>query len=398
MRSLFGIDAESAFKSVVLPEPVPPDTSMLSCASMQRDRNSADSSEIEPMLIMSSRVRRRFENFRIVISGPESDSGGMIAFTRLPSGRRASTIGDASSMRRPIWDDDLVDDAAEMRLVREPDGRLVQLSSALDPDVVGAVAHDLGDRVVREQALERPVAEDVVEDLGRQPVAILACEAGFVVQMPPDVRHDAVPELGGIDRDVEELWPELRDDRHVNLVLQFCERLLLRGSRPPAARDSLVEFHGYAFLPKSSRRRERPSAAADGQNRLLDRSRSACEQLGQTPERLGRLDCGLATTIGIPSFTVRGISRSEGMKTSGVRPSTASTSDWLIPTRLCARFRSRKILSGSYFISSSVSSPSFVFLRDRESSIPTMTTCVAESIDVITSAVKPGGVSTMTQS
>ncbi len=52
-------------------------------------------------------------------------------------------------------------------------------------------------------------------------------------------------------------------------------------------------------------------------------------------------DCGRATTIGIPSFTVRGISRSDGMKTSGVRPSTASTSDWLMPTRLCARFRSR---------------------------------------------------------
>ncbi len=55
------------------------------------------------MLTMSSIVRRRFENFRIVRSGPESESGGMIALTRLPSGRRASTIGEASSMRRPIW-------------------------------------------------------------------------------------------------------------------------------------------------------------------------------------------------------------------------------------------------------------------------------------------------------
>ena len=52
---------------------------------------------------MSSSVSRFFENLRIVISGPESDSGGMIALTREPSGRRASTIGDASSMRRPIW-------------------------------------------------------------------------------------------------------------------------------------------------------------------------------------------------------------------------------------------------------------------------------------------------------
>ena len=41
------------------------------------------------------------ENLRIVSVGPSSDSGGMIAFTRLPSGRRASTIGDDSSTRRP---------------------------------------------------------------------------------------------------------------------------------------------------------------------------------------------------------------------------------------------------------------------------------------------------------
>ncbi len=54
--------------------------------------------------------------------------------------------------------------------------------------------------------------------------------------------------------------------------------------------------------------------------------------------------------------------------------------------------------SGSYFINSSVSSPSFVFLSESESSIPTMTTSVELSIDVMTSAVKPGGVSTTTQS
>jgi hypothetical protein len=46
-------------------------------------------------------VSRRRENLRIVTSGPESDSGEMTALTRLPSGRRASTIGDDSSIRRP---------------------------------------------------------------------------------------------------------------------------------------------------------------------------------------------------------------------------------------------------------------------------------------------------------
>ena len=59
------------------------------------------------------------------------------------------------------------------------------------------------------------------------------------------------------------------------------------------------------------------------------------------PKASAGSDCGRATTIGIPSLTVRGISRSDGMNTSGVRPSTASTSDWLIPTRLCARLSKR---------------------------------------------------------
>ena len=42
------------------------------------------------------------ENFRMVSTGPTSDSGGMMAFTREPSARRASTIGLDSSMRRPM--------------------------------------------------------------------------------------------------------------------------------------------------------------------------------------------------------------------------------------------------------------------------------------------------------
>ena len=53
---------------------------------------------------MSSRVSRFRLNFRIVISGPLSESGGMTALTRLPSGSRASTIGELSSMRRPTLD------------------------------------------------------------------------------------------------------------------------------------------------------------------------------------------------------------------------------------------------------------------------------------------------------
>ena len=42
-------------------------------------------------------------NLRMVTSGPESESGGITALTRLPSGSRASTIGEDSSIRRPTW-------------------------------------------------------------------------------------------------------------------------------------------------------------------------------------------------------------------------------------------------------------------------------------------------------
>ena len=133
-----------------------------------------------------------------------------------------------------------------MRLVREADGRLVELAAALDPDVVRAVAHHLGDRVVGQQALERPVAEDVVEDLRRESLAILTCDARLVVQESAHVRGHAVAKLVGVDGDVEQLRAELRDDAHVHAVLELGERLLL-SDRAALAGDSLVEFHDLAL-------------------------------------------------------------------------------------------------------------------------------------------------------
>src|SRR5207302_8922595 len=42
------------------------------------------------------------ENFRMVRMGPFSDRGGMMTLTREPSFSRASTMGELSSMRRPM--------------------------------------------------------------------------------------------------------------------------------------------------------------------------------------------------------------------------------------------------------------------------------------------------------
>ena len=79
------------------------------------------------------------------ITGPISESGGITAQTREPSSRRASTMGEESSMRRPTFDDDAVDDHAHVRLVLETDVGFDQPPAALDVDVVEAVDHDVAD-------------------------------------------------------------------------------------------------------------------------------------------------------------------------------------------------------------------------------------------------------------
>ncbi len=86
---------------VVLPLPVPPDTIMLTLALTQASRNSAISRLIVPRSIRSSTVKGSAANLRIVIVGPLRDNGGMMAFTLDPSGKRASTEGELSSILLP---------------------------------------------------------------------------------------------------------------------------------------------------------------------------------------------------------------------------------------------------------------------------------------------------------
>ena len=67
----------------------------------QASRNCDTCDVMVPNSIRSSAPNGSAENFLIVSAGPSIDSGGMIALTREPSGRRASTYGEASSTRRP---------------------------------------------------------------------------------------------------------------------------------------------------------------------------------------------------------------------------------------------------------------------------------------------------------
>jgi hypothetical protein len=91
---------DSALSSVVLPEPVPPETSTFSRARTHDASTSSMFSVNAPNPTSCSAVidapKRRIDS-----TGPSMASGGITALMREPSGSRASTIGLDSSTRRP---------------------------------------------------------------------------------------------------------------------------------------------------------------------------------------------------------------------------------------------------------------------------------------------------------
>ncbi len=92
---------DSTFSIVVFPVPVPPTTTMLILPRTQASRKTAASMVSEPRLMRSCIKNARSGNFRMVSTGPRRASGGTMALIRDPSASRASTMGDASSTRRP---------------------------------------------------------------------------------------------------------------------------------------------------------------------------------------------------------------------------------------------------------------------------------------------------------
>ena len=113
----------------------------------------------------------------------------MIAFTREPSGRRASTIGerlvDPPAERR----DDAVDHPEDVLLGEEVRVGHGELAVAFDVDAVEAVHHDLGDRRVGEVALDRSVAQHLVGDLGDELIALGVVERDLLLlEDEPELR------------------------------------------------------------------------------------------------------------------------------------------------------------------------------------------------------------------
>src|SRR5258708_13514973 len=89
-------------RSVVLPEPVPPETRMLNLARTHERKNDM-SSGLDDLNRLTTSAGPHFSlaNFRMVRHGPLSAIGGMTTLTREPSFRPASPIGVDPSTRPP---------------------------------------------------------------------------------------------------------------------------------------------------------------------------------------------------------------------------------------------------------------------------------------------------------
>ena len=149
----------------------------------------------------------------------------MMALTRLPSGRRASTIGDDSSMRRPTCETILSMIRSRCASSRKPRRRALELAGALDVDPVVRVDHDLRDGVVAQERLERAVAEDVVGDLADELPPLLPRQRRAVErELLRDRAQDALGEVL-VRLPLEELRAEPLDARVVDAGLQLGVRV-----------------------------------------------------------------------------------------------------------------------------------------------------------------------------
>ncbi len=101
MRSVAGMYPDRTLSMVVLPAPVPPDITTLSLDRTIALNVLATGSVKVPIRSRSATPNRSTAKRRIDNTGPSMARGGMMAFTRDPSARRASTIGEDSSTRRP---------------------------------------------------------------------------------------------------------------------------------------------------------------------------------------------------------------------------------------------------------------------------------------------------------
>ena len=119
-----------------------------------------------------------------------------MALTREPSGRRASTIGDDSSMRRPSGATIRSMTRITCSLSRKMRSVSSILPEPLDVDLARAVDHHLVDGRIIEQRLDGTVAGHLVQDIVGDPLAVARAEAqAFLLHRLADQRPHAAIDL-----------------------------------------------------------------------------------------------------------------------------------------------------------------------------------------------------------
>ena len=249
MRSSSGMKLESTLSSVVFPVPVPPLTTMLRRPRTHWLMKCATCGVNEPKLMRSSTLYGSFANFRMVMNGPPMDE-------RVHDDVHTGAVGQTGVDHRVRLVDapadlahDLVDDAAEVRLVDELHVGERELAAALDVDVVGAVHHDFGDGVVAEQLVDRPVAEHVVGHRLHEHLALGDGEREALLrERPVQLLVDLAPQLGLGHALVGEERAQLVDHELVHLLAHLFELRARAGSTPCAARCSCQRAAGLLGL------------------------------------------------------------------------------------------------------------------------------------------------------
>ena len=168
---------------------------------------------------------------------PSSASGGTTALTRLPSARRASTIGADSSMRRPTADDDLL---AMMRMCARRGTRwsTARAGRALDEGMFGPLTRMSVIVSSRSSGLERAEAEHFVDDVGGERALLGLVQrqvalVGDLADQPLDAHHQLgrghARRLGRVDA-VEHLAVD-RDQRLHSHAPDLAARHFRAGGR-----------------------------------------------------------------------------------------------------------------------------------------------------------------------
>ena len=228
---------------------------------------------------------------------------------------------------------------------------------ALDVDAVDRVDHDLGDGRVGEVALDGAVAEDVVGDLGDEAGALhrgerrlfglddlgqllhderveLLLVEGCVVQARAEPGEQCVlgPALEGGER-VGRCCHGLFVDRRARLCgVRGGKEIVLRAALGLGGLHALAELHRVSLRRRSSPPDEGAPAGACG---------AMWNRLTSSPKARPTGDRRSVSSTAVPWFIDTGTARELGIETSTFRPTVASMSPALRPTRASARLSAK---------------------------------------------------------